>query len=129
MTNYIKNSNRCMHAIIPNIVKAKIKEYKKKTNKKKMENQVRSMHVLYEGDLICKRKYTSIRNSSDVAKETGRRRENVKTKSIAWCEIPKVLPYKALMNFVRGINKAGVLSLESLAAKFSLEHFLVNAGP
>lgn len=129
MTNYIKNSNRCMHAIIPNIVKAKIKEYKKKTNKKKMENQVRSMHVLYEGGLICKRKYTSIRNSSDVAKETGRRRENVKTKSIAWCEIPKVLPYKALMNFVRGINKAGVLSLESLAAKFSLEHFLVNAGP
>lgn len=34
MTNYIKNSNPCMHAIIPNIVKAKIKEYKKKTNKK-----------------------------------------------------------------------------------------------
>lgn len=128
MTNYIKNSNPCMHAIIPNIVKAKIKEYKKKT-KKKMENQVRSMHVLYEGGLICKRKYTSIRNSSGVAKETGRRREKVKTKSIAWCEIPKILPYKALMSFVRGINKAGVLSLESLAAKFSLEHFLVNAGP
>lgn len=35
MTNYIKNSNPCMHAIIPNIVKAKIKEYKKKTKKKR----------------------------------------------------------------------------------------------
>ena len=35
MTNYIKNSNPCMHAIIPNIVKAKIKEYKKNNNKKK----------------------------------------------------------------------------------------------
>ena len=34
MTNYIKNSNPCMHAIIPNIVKAKIKEYKKKNPKK-----------------------------------------------------------------------------------------------
>ena len=34
MTNYIKNSNPCMHAIIPNIVKAKIKEYKKKNKKK-----------------------------------------------------------------------------------------------
>lgn len=45
MTNYIKNSNPCMHAIITNIVKAKIKEYKNKN--KKMENQVRSMHVLY----------------------------------------------------------------------------------
>ena len=35
MTNYIKNSNPCMHAIIPNIVKAKIKEYKKKKKPKK----------------------------------------------------------------------------------------------
>ena len=35
MTNYIKNSNPCMHAIIPNIVKAKIKDYKKKKPKKK----------------------------------------------------------------------------------------------
>ena len=35
MTNYIKNSNRCMYAIIPNIVKAKIKEYKKKNKQKK----------------------------------------------------------------------------------------------
>ena len=102
MTNYIKNSNPCMHAIIPNIVKLKSKSTKKKTKKKtKKENQVRSMHVLYEGGLICKRKYTSIRNSSGVAKETGRRREKVKTKSIAWCEIPKILPYKALMSFVR----------------------------
>lgn len=35
MTNYIKNSNPCMHTIIPNIVKAKIKEYKKKKTQKK----------------------------------------------------------------------------------------------
>ena len=34
MTNYIKNSNPCIHAIIPNIVKAKIKEYQKKKKKK-----------------------------------------------------------------------------------------------
>ena len=34
MTNYIKNSNPCMHAIIPNNVKAKIKEYKKKKTPK-----------------------------------------------------------------------------------------------
>ena len=33
MTNYIKNSNPCMHVIIPNTVKAKIKEHKKKTEK------------------------------------------------------------------------------------------------
>ena len=35
MTNYIKNPNPCMHTIIPNIAKAKIKEYKKKKTKKK----------------------------------------------------------------------------------------------
>lgn len=34
MTNYIKNSNPCVHAIIQTIVKAKIKEYKKKNPQK-----------------------------------------------------------------------------------------------
>lgn len=63
-----------MHGIIPNIVKAKIKEYEKSK-----ENRVKSMRVLYEGGLISKSKYTSIRNSSDVVKETGKKRENVKT--------------------------------------------------
>ena len=38
MTNYIKNSNPCMHAIIPNIVKAKIKEYKKNKKQKTKKN-------------------------------------------------------------------------------------------
>ena len=39
MTNYIKNSNPCMHAIIPNIVKAKIKEYKKTKTKTKKKGK------------------------------------------------------------------------------------------
>lgn len=46
MTNYINKSSQCMHEIIPNIVKAKIKEYEKSK-----ENRVRSMRVLYEGGL------------------------------------------------------------------------------
>ena len=40
MTNYIKNSNPCMHAIIPNIVKLKSKSTKKK-QKKKQKRKIR----------------------------------------------------------------------------------------
>lgn len=118
MANYITKSNQCMHDIIPNIVKAKIKQYEKSK-----ENQVRSMRVLYEGGLISKRKYTSIRNSSDVVKETGKKRKNVKTEFMTGCEVPKILPYKTLMTFVRSIDIGEVLSLENLAAKYSVEAF------
>ena len=107
-----------MHDIIPNIVKAKIKEYEKSK-----ENQVRSMRVLYEGGLISKRKYTSIRNSSDVVKETGKKRKNVKTEFMTGCEVPKILPYKTLMTFVRSIDIGEVLSLENVTAKYSVEAF------
>ena len=70
MTNYITNSNICMHEIIPNVIKSKIKDYERSK-----ENQVRSMRVFYEGGLISKKKYTSIRNSSDVVKETDKKRK------------------------------------------------------
>ena len=118
MANYIKNSNQCMHELIPNIVKGKIKEYEKSK-----ENRVRSMRVLYEGGLIRKRKYTSIRNSSDVVKETEKKRKNVKTEFMTGCEVPKILPYKTLMTFVRGIEVGELLPLENLAATFNIEAF------
>lgn len=111
MTNYINKSSQCMHEIIPNIVKAKIKR-----NENSKENRVRSMRVLYEGGLISKRKYTSIRNSSDVVKETGKKRKNVKTEFMTGCEVPKILPYRTLMAFIRSIDIAEVLSLENLTA-------------
>jgi len=93
------------------------------TKSKSKENQVRSMCVLYEGGLISKRKYTSIRNSSDVVKETGKKRKNVKTEFMTGCEVPKILPYKTLMTFVRSIDIGEVLSLENLTAKYSVEAF------
>ena len=108
MTNYINKSSQCMHEIIPNIVK---------------ENRVRSMRVLYEGGLISKRKYTSIRNSSDVVKETGKKRKNVKTEFMTGCEVPKILPYTNLMAFIRSIDIAEALSLENLAANYCVKAF------
>ena len=120
MTNYINKSSQCMNEITPNIVKAKIKEYEKSKGKR-----VRStcMRVLYERGLISKRKYTSIRNSSDVVKETGKKRKNVKTEFMTGCEVPKILPYKTLMAFIRSIDIGEVLSLENLAAKYCVEAF------
>ena len=88
-----------MNEIIPNLIKGKIKDYEKSR-----ENQVRSMCVLYEGGLISKRKYTSIRNSSDVVKETEKKRKNTKTEFLKGCEVPKILPYKTLMSFIRSID-------------------------
>ena len=70
-----------------------------------------------------KRKYTSIRNSSDVVRESMKKRKNMKTEFMTGCEVPKILPYKALMSFIRGIDIGEVLSLENLAAKFGVEAF------
>ena len=81
------------------------------------------MRVLYEGGLISKRKYTSIRNSSDVVKETGKKRKNVKTEFMTGCEVPKILPYKTLMAFIRSID------IENLAAKYCVEAFPGVYGP
>ena len=39
------------------------------------------------------------------------------------CEVPKILPYKTLISFIRGIDIGEVLSLESLAATFGVEAF------
>ena len=39
------------------------------------------------------------------------------------CEVPKILPYKTLMSFIRGIDIGEVPSLESLAAQFGVEAF------
>ena len=79
--------------------------------------------MVYEGGLISKRKYTSIRNSSDIVKETGKKRKNVKTESMTGCEVPKILRYKTLMAFIRSIDIVEVLSLENLAAKYCVEAF------
>ena len=79
------------------------------------------MHVLYEGGLISKRKYTSIRNSSDVVRETEKEKKNMKTEFMTGSEVPKVLPYKTLTSFVRSIEIGEVLSLDDLASKYSLE--------
>lgn len=70
MTTYIKNSTICMQEIIPSIIKGKIKDYEHSK-----ENKVRSLRVLYEGGLISKRKYTSIRNNSDVVRETEKKKK------------------------------------------------------
>ena len=80
------------------------------------------MRVLYEGGLISKRKYTSVRNSSDIVKQSDNGLlRNLKTEIMQGCEIPKIIPYKTLMTHIRNIDIGEVLGLEILAEKFSTE--------
>ena len=78
--------------------------------------------MFYEGGLRSKRKYTSVRNSSDIVKqaENGLLR-NLKTEIMQGCEIPKIIPYKTLMTHIKNIEIGEVLGLEILAENFSTE--------
>ena len=62
MKEYIENSTNCMESVLPKILENKVND-----NKKSQKNQIRSMRILYENGLLGKRKYTSIRNSSDIS--------------------------------------------------------------
>ena len=117
MEIYITNSAVCMNDIIPKIVKRRVQEYEKSE-----QNQLRSMHVLYEGGMVSKRKYTNIRNSGDVMKQSpDQSGKNKKSQFMQSCEIPKILPYKTLMSYIRNIDLGEVLPLEILAEKLSTE--------
>ncbi|PFX17948.1 hypothetical protein AWC38_SpisGene17693 [Stylophora pistillata] len=74
-----------------------------------------------DGGLISKKKYTNIRNSSDVVRETEKKKKNMKTEFMTGCEVPNILPYKTLMSFVRSIEIGEVLSLDDLAGIYSLK--------
>lgn len=68
-----------MSSVIPSIINSKVKEYEKSE-----ASQIRSMRVLYESGLLGKRKYTSIRNSSDILNEPGaKQRKSHKAEIIA----------------------------------------------
>ena len=75
MKEYIENSTKCMESVLPKILENKVND-----NKKSQKNQIRSMCILYENGLLGKRKYTSIRNSSDISNmRDGKKRKNSKT--------------------------------------------------
>ena len=117
IAEYISTSKVCMKEILPKLLKNKVDEYVKSD-----ANNVRSMRVLYEGGLISKRKYTSVRNSSDIVKQSDNGLlRNLKTEIMQGCEIPKIIPYKTLMTHIRNIDIGELLGLEILAEKFSTE--------
>ena len=117
MREYISNSKKCMNSVIPSIVNSKVKEYEKS-----QANQIRSMRVLYESGLLGKRKYTSVRNSSDILNEPGaKKRKNQKAEILPGVEVPKILPYKKLMSFLKTIDVGELKDLETLASELSTE--------
>ena len=86
MREHMSNSKKCMNSVIPSIVNSKVREYEKSK-----ANQIRSMRVLCESGLLGKRKYTSIRNSSDILNEPGakKRKKTRKLKSFQGWKFPK----------------------------------------
>ena len=117
IAEYISTAKVCMKEILPKLLKNKVDKYVKSD-----ANNVRSMRVLYEGGLISKRKYTSVRNGSDIVKQSDNGLlRNLKTEIMQGCEIPKIIPYKTLMTHIRNIDIGEVLGLEILAEKFSTE--------
>ena len=117
MREYISNSKKCMDSVVPGILNRKVKEYEKS-----QANKIRSMRVLYESGLLEKRKYTSIRNSSDVLNESGgKKRKNQKAEIIPGVEVPKILPYKNLMSFLKTIDVGELRDLQTLATELSTE--------
>ena len=117
METYITNSAVCMNDIIPKIVERRVQECEKSD-----QNQLRSMRVLYEGGMVSKRKYTNIRISSDVMKQSPEQSgTNKKSQFMQSCEIPKILPYKTLMSYIRNMDIGEVVPLQILAEKLSTE--------
>ncbi|PFX18043.1 hypothetical protein AWC38_SpisGene17603 [Stylophora pistillata] len=79
------------------------------------------MRVLYESRLLGKRKYASIRNSSDVLNESGGREKNQKAEFLPGVEVPKILPNKNLMSFLKTIDVGELRDLQTLATELSTE--------
>lgn len=116
MKTYLSHSQVCLNGVIPSIVNGKIEEYESSK-----ANQIRSMRVLYEGGLISKRKYTCIRNSSDVANESGKKVKSTTTEIMKGCHIPKIVSYKTLMAHIKSIDIGEVVDLETFATQVSRE--------
>ena len=116
LARYIAQSNVCTSKVLPKIVSENIKQYEKSE-----ANTIRSLRILYEGGIMSKRKYTTIRNCSDLTgdKQDESVRRNIKTEFMKGCEIPKLVPYKQLMKTVNTIDIGEVVDLETLAVRLS----------
>lgn len=115
MSKLISKSKTCNKYVLPRIVKNKVKAYENS-----QANQVRSIRVLYEGGIMSKRKYTSIRNCTDVVKEEETSRKNEKTLFLKGCEVPKIVNYQRLMKVIHSIDIGKVLEFETLATTLSV---------
>ncbi|CAH3175590.1 unnamed protein product [Porites evermanni] len=73
--------------------------------------------------LLSKKKYTSIRNTIDVVKESGKNCKNKKTEFMKNCEIPKIESYKTLTSVSQRLDAGEMIHLETFAARFNVEAF------
>ena len=93
LAKYFEGSKICMENVISGILNKKVREYEQIDN-----NKIKSLRLLYEGGLISKRKYTSIRNCDTAVdfSEVQQVRKCPK-KIMKGCHFSKILSYKPLM--------------------------------
>lgn len=71
------------------------------------------MRVLYEGGLLSRKKYSSIWNTTDVVKESGKNCKNKKSEVMKNIEIPKIVSFKTLTSFIQSIDAGEMIDLET----------------
>lgn len=74
---------------------------------------------------LSAKKYTSIRNATDVVREIGKNSKKKKTQFMKNCEIPKIVPYKSLTSVIQSIDIGELIhvSVETLPARLNVDAF------
>jgi len=96
LKNYLANSKKIVKRVITKIVKESIETFEHS-----MENNIRSVKVLYSSGLITKEKYKSIRLNLTTSIGTSNKK-HLSLKFMEGTRWPKILPYDKLVQFIIG---------------------------
>lgn len=96
-----KRSKKFNEKVVPSIANVAVKAFEKSA-----DNVNRSVMILYRGGLMSKAKYNSVLSS--LMYKTGVDSKKRRRKLSNGVLLPKLLPYKDLMQFIKSIDK-GVL--------------------
>lgn len=101
LTEMSKGSKKICENVVPSLANVVVKEFEKSH-----DNISRSVMILYRGGLMSKAKYNSILSS--LMYKTGVDSKKERCKLANGVLLPKLLPYKDLMKFIKSID-IGVL--------------------
>lgn len=106
LTNYLKKSKKVTKKAIPNLVKDHVKTFEKST-----ENKVRSLKVLYGKGMLSKEQYKSVRTNLTMTSKGNGKKQSLKF--MPHVNLPKLLPYDTLIDFVKTIDIGNLKDINS----------------